>query len=151
VRPYYLYQCDLVEAPVTSAPGRQGRRDHGRPARHTSGYACTSTSSTPRRRRQDPVAPNYLLSMSDHKIILRNYEGYVTTYEEPVDYLPSQAAQYKGEKRLSRGRRVSPPCWTASRCSSSRRASTSCTTGTASSTSERRQKMATAGIGEAKA
>ena len=24
--------------------------------------------------------------MSDHKIVVRNYEGMITTYEEPVDY-----------------------------------------------------------------
>ena len=24
--------------------------------------------------------------MSDHKIVLRNYEGYITTYEEPLEY-----------------------------------------------------------------
>jgi lysine 2,3-aminomutase len=30
--------------------------------------------------------PNYQISASDHKIILRNYEGYVTTYEEPTTY-----------------------------------------------------------------
>jgi lysine 2,3-aminomutase len=47
--------------------------------------------------------PNYLLSMSDHKIVLRNYEGYVTTYEEPTDYLPSYAAKYRGEKRSEPG------------------------------------------------
>jgi lysine 2,3-aminomutase len=33
-----------------------------------------------------PVMPNYLLSMSDHKAIVRNYEGYITTYEEPTVY-----------------------------------------------------------------
>jgi hypothetical protein len=32
--------------------------------------------------------PNYLISYSDHKVVLRNYEGYITTYEEPVDYQP---------------------------------------------------------------
>ena len=47
--------------------------------------------------------PNYLLSMSDHKVILRNYEGYVATYEEPTDYLPSDAAKFKGEKRPEPG------------------------------------------------
>jgi len=31
--------------------------------------------------------------MSDHKIILRNFEGFITTYEEPVDYNPADAAQ----------------------------------------------------------
>ena len=30
--------------------------------------------------------PNYLISYSDHKVVLRNYEGYVTTYEEPETY-----------------------------------------------------------------
>ena len=30
--------------------------------------------------------PNYQISASDHKVILRNYEGYVTTYEEPTQY-----------------------------------------------------------------
>jgi lysine 2,3-aminomutase len=50
-----------------------------------------------------PVMPNYLLSMSDHKVILRNYEGYVSTYEEPTDYLPSDAAKFKGDKRPEPG------------------------------------------------
>jgi lysine 2,3-aminomutase len=40
-----------------------------------------------------PVMPNYLISMSDHKIILRNFEGYITTYEEPTDYKPEHAAK----------------------------------------------------------
>ena len=35
-----------------------------------------------------PVMPNYLISYSDHKVVLRNYEGYITTYEEPLDYKP---------------------------------------------------------------
>ena len=30
--------------------------------------------------------PNYLISYSDHKVVLRNYEGYITTYEEPATY-----------------------------------------------------------------
>jgi hypothetical protein len=30
--------------------------------------------------------PNYLISYSDHKVVLRNYEGYITTYEEPPTY-----------------------------------------------------------------
>ena len=36
--------------------------------------------------------PNYLVSYSDHKVILRNYEGYITTYEEPNDYQPHDQA-----------------------------------------------------------
>ena len=39
-----------------------------------------------------PVMPNYLISYSDHKVVLRNYEGYITTYEEPTDYQAHQRA-----------------------------------------------------------
>ncbi|MDZ7404621.1 MAG: lysine 2,3-aminomutase, partial [candidate division KSB1 bacterium] len=39
-----------------------------------------------------PVMPNYLMSMSDHKIVLRNFEGFMTTYEEPIDYKPHDTA-----------------------------------------------------------
>jgi hypothetical protein len=36
--------------------------------------------------------PNYLISYSDHKVVLRNYEGYITTYEEPATYAPHDKA-----------------------------------------------------------
>jgi hypothetical protein len=39
-----------------------------------------------------PVMPNYLISYSDHKVVLRNYEGYITTYEEPIEYKPHDKA-----------------------------------------------------------
>jgi lysine 2,3-aminomutase len=33
-----------------------------------------------------PVTPTYVISSSDHRVVLRNYEGFISTYEEPVDY-----------------------------------------------------------------
>ena len=30
--------------------------------------------------------PNYLISWSPTKVVLRNYEGVITTYKEPDDY-----------------------------------------------------------------
>ena len=30
--------------------------------------------------------PNYIVSWSTHKVILRNYEGVITTYKEPDSY-----------------------------------------------------------------
>jgi lysine 2,3-aminomutase len=36
--------------------------------------------------------PNYMVSYSDHKVILRNYEGYITTYEEPAEYTPHDSS-----------------------------------------------------------
>jgi len=90
VRPYYLYQCDLVEGLAIFGLRGQGDRNHGRLRGHTSGYAVPHyIIDAPGGGGKIPVAPNYLLSMSDHKIILRNFEGYITTYEEPVDISPA--------------------------------------------------------------
>ena len=90
VRPYYLYQCDLVEGsghfrtPVAKGieiiEGLRG---------HTSGYAIpTFVVDAPGGGGKIPVMPNYQLSQSDHKVVLRNFEGYITTYEEPIVYQP---------------------------------------------------------------
>jgi len=105
VRPYYLYQCDLVEgAGHFRTPVAKGIEIMEGLRGHTSGYAVHQyIVDAPGGGGKIPVTPNYLLSMSDHKIVLRNYEGYVTTYEEPVDYLPSMAAKYSGEKRPEPG------------------------------------------------
>ena len=54
---------------------------------HTSGYAVpTYVIDAPGGGGKIPVMPNYLISYSDHKVVLRNYEGYITTYEEPTEY-----------------------------------------------------------------
>jgi lysine 2,3-aminomutase len=105
VRPYYLYQCDLVEgAGHFRTPVAKGIEIMEGLRGHTSGYAVHQyIVDAPGGGGKIPVSPNYLLTMSDHKIVLRNYEGYITSYEEPVDYLPSQAAHYKGEKRPEPG------------------------------------------------
>jgi lysine 2,3-aminomutase len=34
------------------------------------------------------VIPNYLISWSTNKVVLRNYEGVITTYKEPDSYEP---------------------------------------------------------------
>jgi len=96
VRPYYLYQCDLVEgAGHFRTPVAKGIEIMEGLRGHTSGYAVPHyIIDAPGGGGKIPVAPNYLLSMSDHKIILRNFEGYITTYEEPVDYKPGDAAKY---------------------------------------------------------
>ncbi|NPV41054.1 MAG: lysine 2,3-aminomutase [Anaerolineae bacterium] len=88
VRPYYLYICDLVEGvghfrtPVSKGieiiEGLRG---------HTSGFAVpTFVVDAPGGGGKIPVMPNYVISSSDHKVVLRNYEGFISTYEEPQDY-----------------------------------------------------------------
>jgi len=90
VRPYYLYQCDLVEgAGHFRTPVGKGIEIIEALRGHTSGYAVpTYVVDAPGGGGKIPVMPNYLVSLSDHKIVLRNYEGYVTAYEEPVAYQP---------------------------------------------------------------
>jgi lysine 2,3-aminomutase len=90
VRPYYLYQCDLVEGAghfrTTVAKGIEiieGLRGH------TSGYAVPQfIVDAPGGGGKIPVGPNYVLSQGHGKIVLRNYEGFITTYTEPEDYNP---------------------------------------------------------------
>jgi len=105
VRPYYLYQCDLVEgAGHLRTPVAKGIEIMEALRGHTSGYAIHQyIIDAPGGGGKIPVSPNYLLSMSDHKVVLRNYEGYITTYEEPVDYHPNMAAKYTLEKRPEPG------------------------------------------------
>ncbi len=105
VRPYYMYQCDLVDgAGHFRTPVAKGIEIMEGLRGHTSGYAVHQfIVDAPGGGGKIPVSPNYLLSMSDHKIILRNYEGYVTTYEEPTDYTPDKAARFLGEKRPEPG------------------------------------------------
>ena len=100
VRPYYIYQCDLVEgAGHFRTPVAKGVEIIEALRGHTSGFAVpTFVVDAPGGGGKIPVGPNYLISMSDHKIILRNFEGYITTYEEPITYTPpdeSLGAPYK--------------------------------------------------------
>jgi lysine 2,3-aminomutase len=90
IRPYYLYQCDLVAgAGHFRTPVGKGLEIIEGLRGHTSGYAVpTYVVDAPGGGGKIPVMPNYLISYSDHKIVLRNYEGYITTYEEPTDYQP---------------------------------------------------------------
>ena len=90
VRPYYLYQCDLVEgAGHFRTPVAKGIEIIEGLRGHTSGFAVpTFMVDAPGGGGKIPLMPNYQISMSDHKIVLRNYEGLITTYEEPLDYKP---------------------------------------------------------------
>ena len=104
VRPYYLYQCDLVEgAGHFRTPVSKGIEIMEGLRGHTSGFAVHQfIVDAPGGGGKIPVSPNYVLSMSDHKIVLRNFEGYVTTYEEPTDYQPEDSAKF-AERRPEPG------------------------------------------------
>ncbi len=126
-RPYYIYQCDLVEgAGHFRTPVGKGLEIIEGLRGHTSGYAVPQfIVDAPGGGGKIPVMPNYLVSYSDHKVVLRNYEGYITTYEEPTDTRRTtrRAASTARTRAPSRARKASRACSTASGCGSSRRAS----------------------------
>lgn len=88
VRPYYLYQCDLSEGlSHFRTPIGKGIEIMEALIGHTSGFAVpTYVVDAPGGGGKIPLIPNYLISLSTNKVVLRNYEGVITTYEEPDSY-----------------------------------------------------------------
>ena len=88
VRPYYLYQCDLVQgAGHFRTPVAKGLEILEGLRGHTSGYAVpTFVIDAPGGGGKIPLLPNYVLSQSEEKVVLRNFEGYITAYEQPENY-----------------------------------------------------------------
>lgn len=88
VRPYYLYQCDLVEgAGHFRTPVSKGIEIIEGLRGHTSGYAVpTFVVDAPGGGGKIPVMPNYVVSQAPGKVVLRNFEGYITAYTEPDAY-----------------------------------------------------------------
>jgi lysine 2,3-aminomutase len=87
VRPYYLYQCDLsrgIEHFRTSVS--RGIEIMEMLRGHTSGFAVpTYVIDAPGGGGKIPINPQYMISQSQDKVILRNYEGVITTYHEPAE------------------------------------------------------------------
>jgi lysine 2,3-aminomutase len=88
VRPYYLYQCDLSEGLTHfRTPIGKGIEIMESLRGHTSGFAVpTFVVDAPGGGGKIPLNPNYLISLSTNKVILRNFEGVITTYKEPDSY-----------------------------------------------------------------
>lgn len=88
VRPYYLYQCDLAEGLAHfRTPVGKGIEIMESLIGHTSGFAVPQyVIDAPGGGGKIRVGPNYLISWSTNKVVLRNYEGVITTYAEPASY-----------------------------------------------------------------
>ncbi|NLN20323.1 MAG: lysine 2,3-aminomutase [Firmicutes bacterium] len=85
VRPYYLYQCDLSEGLERfRTPLSKGIEIIEHLRGHVSGFAVpTFVVDAPGGGGKIPVSPNYVLSQSPSKTVLRNYEGRIVSYPEP--------------------------------------------------------------------
>lgn len=110
VRPYYIYQCDLslgiehFRTPVSKGieiiEGLRG---------HTSGYCVpTFVVDAPGGGGKIPVMPNYVISQAPGKIVLRNYEGVISTYSEPQNYVNKETYENaNGVSGLLAGTKIS--------------------------------------------
>ena len=88
VRPYYIYVCDLsMGIGHFRTPVSKGIEIIENLRGHTSGYAVpTFVVDAPGGGGKIPVMPNYLVSQAPGRVVVRNYEGVLTTYTEPDDY-----------------------------------------------------------------
>lgn len=97
VRPYYLYQCDPVKGTehlrtsiwkgIEIIEGLRG---------HTTGFGVPQfVIDAPGGGGKIPLGPNYLLGETEDGVILRNYEGFVFEYKNPVPGEKSQEALIK--------------------------------------------------------
>ena len=88
VRPYYLYQCDLSQGIShfrTSINKGLEIIEHLRG--HTSGLAVpTFCLDAPGGAGKVPIMPQYLISMSDKTVVVRNYAGAISAYPLPHGY-----------------------------------------------------------------
>ncbi|MBF8438142.1 lysine 2,3-aminomutase [Halanaerobiaceae bacterium Z-7014] len=85
IKPYYIYQCDLSQG----IEHFRTRVDRGISIieslrQHTTGMAVpTYVIDAPGGGGKIPVNPQYLISRSPGKVVLRNFEGKVFAYTEP--------------------------------------------------------------------
>ena len=85
VRPYYLYQCDLIKgsAHLRTSVSKgleiiEGLRGH------TTGYAVPQfVIDAPGGGGKVPLNPDYLIHRDGERTLIRNYEGKVYSYPEP--------------------------------------------------------------------
>ena len=103
VRPYYLYQCDLITGSshlrtsvaegVSIIEGLRG---------HTTGYAVPQfVIDGPGGGGKIPINPNYVVDATPGRVTLRNFEGEIFDYPDPT-MIPESDLERLHKKALSR-------------------------------------------------
>ncbi len=90
VKPYYLYQCDLIAGSAhLRASVRKGLEIMEGLRGHTTGYAVPQyVIDAPGGGGKVPVNPDYILSRDDDRVVIRNFEGRIFEYPEAADGTP---------------------------------------------------------------
>jgi lysine 2,3-aminomutase len=102
VRPYYLYQCDLITGSShlrTSVAEGVAIIESLRG--HTTGYAIPQfVIDGPGGGGKIPINPNYLVDTSTGGVTLRNFEGNIFDYPDPTP-APSADLEFLHQKALN--------------------------------------------------
>ena len=111
VKPYYYYQCDLAQGTAhfrTSVA--KGIEIYESLRGHTTGFGVpTYIIDAIGGGGKTPVFPNYVISQAPGKVILRNYEGVISKYTEPDDYVEGECHCEELRRRSPSGS-ASPAC-----------------------------------------
>lgn len=93
VRPYYIYQCDLIAGSAhLRSSVRKGLEIMNQLRGHTTGYAVPQyVIDAPGGGGKVPVNPDYVLSRNGDRVLIRNFEGKVFEYPEHHEILPAPA------------------------------------------------------------
>jgi lysine 2,3-aminomutase len=106
VRPYYLYQCDLVRGiEHFRTPVSKGIEIMEYLRGRLSGLAIPMfVVDAPHGGGKTPIMPNYIVSTSPTHTVIRNFEGMMISYPEPAQY--TQAGNYPEQ-----GHESAPGVW----------------------------------------
>lgn len=90
VRPYYLYQCDLIKGSAHLRTSiREGLEIMDKLRGHTTGYAIPQyVVDGPGGGGKIPLNPDYIVCQTGDRFILRNYKGDIYEYPEPAPKAP---------------------------------------------------------------
>lgn len=99
VRPYYLYQCDLaVGTEHFRTPISTGINIIEKLRGHISGYAVpTFVVDAPGGGGKIPLSPSYFIALVEGRAVLRNYQGKIFEYPEPMEAGKLRVKLQKGE------------------------------------------------------
>ena len=90
VKPYYIYQCDLISGSAhLRSTVRQGLEIMESLRGHTTGYAVPQyVIDAPGGGGKVPVNPDYVLSRDTGRVVMRNFEGKIFEYPEDPAGVP---------------------------------------------------------------
>ena len=93
VKPYYIYQCDLISGSAhLRVSVRKGLEIMEKLRGHTTGYAVPQyVIDAPGGGGKVPINPEYVLSRNADRVVIRNFEGKIFEYPEAADGSPLTA------------------------------------------------------------